>query len=55
MLTPQEINFLYQLLDQISVRGEEQKALALSCMRKLRILSQPPPAAPPVEEEDETS
>lgn len=48
MLTPQEINFLYQLLDQISVRGEEQKALALSCMRKLRIMSQPK------EEEDET-
>jgi len=41
MLTPQEINFLYQLLDQINVRGEESKAQILAIMRKLRLMSQP--------------
>ena len=36
MLTPKEIDFLYQFLDQVSVRGEEQKALVLAIMQKLR-------------------
>jgi len=40
MLTPQEIQFLYNLLDQINVRGEEQKTQVLIIMQKLRLMSQ---------------
>ena len=36
MLTAQEIEFLYQVLDQLNVRGEEQKQKILNLMRKLR-------------------
>jgi len=49
MLTPQEINFLYQLLDQVNLRGEEQKRMVLTIMSKLRQVTQPE------EKEDETS
>jgi len=55
MLTPQEINFLYQLLDQINVRGEEQKTMALIIMRKLRQMSQSEGLISNEEEEDEAS
>jgi len=41
MLTPQEIDYLYQILDQVNVRGEESKAQILAIMRKLRLMSQP--------------
>lgn len=36
MLTPEEINFLYELLDQVNLRGEENKLMALTIMQKLR-------------------
>jgi len=41
MLTPQDIQFLYNLLDQVNVRGEEQKAQVLIIMGKLRLMLQP--------------
>jgi hypothetical protein len=41
MLTPQEIQFLYQLLDQVNLRGEDNKLMALTIMAKLRIASEP--------------
>jgi len=53
MLTPQEINFLYQLLDQINVRGEEQKTQVLIIMGKLRQMLQPKGLISNEEEEDE--
>lgn len=36
MLTTEEINFLYELLDQVSVRGEKNKLMVLTIMEKLR-------------------
>lgn len=36
MLTPQEMQFLYQLLDQVTLRGEDNKLTALTIMAKLR-------------------
>jgi len=43
MLTQQELQFLYQLLDQVSLRGEDNKMAAVTIMRKLRIMLQPKP------------
>jgi len=51
MLTPQEINFLYQLLDQVNLRGEEQKTQVLAIMRKLRLMSQSKGIEPEEKEE----
>ena len=36
MLTKDEIQLLYNILDQLNVRGEEQKGQILNLMRKLR-------------------
>lgn len=36
MLTQDEIQLLYDILDQLNVRGEEQKEQILNLMRKLR-------------------
>lgn len=38
-LSKEDIEFLYQLLDQLNVRGEENKAKVLELMQKLRALS----------------
>ena len=35
-LTKEQANFLYQLLDQVSVSGEENKAMIVEIMRVLR-------------------
>ncbi len=35
-LTEDQIRFLYQLLDQVSVSGEENKAMIVGIMRVLR-------------------
>ena len=35
-LTEDQIRFLYQLLDQVSVSGEENKAMIVEIMRLLR-------------------
>lgn len=53
MLTPQEIQFLYNLLDQVSVRGEESKTQVLIIMQKLRHLSQSEGIVSNTEEEEE--
>ena len=49
MLTPQQIDFLYQLLDQVNLRGEEQKMLALTTMQSLRQMAEQP-VAPKISE-----
>ena len=40
MLTVEELDFLYQMLDQISVRGESQKLMVLTIMQKLRVMTE---------------
>ena len=35
-LTEDQVRFLYQLLDQVSVSGEENKAMIVEIMRILR-------------------
>jgi len=53
MLMPQEIDYLYQILDQINVRGEESKAQVLVIMGKLRQMSQRPALSQQLEEESD--
>ena len=38
MLTKEELMWLYRILDQINVRGEEDKRRVLEIMQKLRKL-----------------
>ena len=43
-LTEDQVRFLYQLLDQVSVSGEENKAMIVEIMRLLRANIDPEPA-----------
>jgi hypothetical protein len=52
MFTPNELNYLYQVLDQLNVRGEDQKAMVLNLMRKVRAALEPPRPENPVPEVD---
>ena len=36
MLNEEQVRYLYQLLDQVSVRGEDNKAMIVEIMRVLR-------------------
>ena len=49
MFTANELNYLYQILDQLNVRGEDQKNMILILMRKIRVMIgqiQIPPSDP---------
>jgi len=41
-LTPQEIEILYQILDQVNVRGSQQKRIVVSIMEKLEVIARKP-------------
>ena len=43
MLTPQEIDFLYEILDQVNVRGVEGKVKIVTIMNKLLLAKEPKP------------
>ena len=40
-LTDDQVRFLYQLLDQVSISGEENKAMIVQIMRLLRAIIDP--------------
>ena len=45
-LTDEQANFLYRLLDQVSVSGEENKAIIVEIMRAIRQDMQEAPQSP---------
>ena len=41
-LTPQEIEILYQILDQVNVRGSQQKRIVVAIMEKIEASAEEP-------------
>jgi len=46
MLEQNELQFLYRVLDQLNIRGEDNKAMVVIIMRKLRQMMQKPEEPP---------
>ena len=44
-LTPQEVEILYQILDQVNVRGSQQKRIVVAIMEKLEAIARKPDEA----------